>query len=439
MYDLVVVGAGPYGLSIAAHAAAAGLRLRVLGRPMASWHDHMPAGMLLTSGPRTSSLSAPGGRHTLAEYCATRELPAEDGVPLPLDTFTAYGSWFGERAVPQVEDVSVTAVRPDGDGFQVQADTGERIATRTVALAVGAVPFAHRPWPLLELPPELASHSSDHHDLSRFAGRDVAVIGAGQSALETATLLAEHGAKPCVVARTGRLHWAAPAHPSVRGRLRALCSPRSGPGAGWPNRAWSQAPWAVRRLPPATRLRLAETVPGPAGAWWLRERFEAAVPALLSHRVRRATAHGDGVHLHLTRTDGRADTLAAHHVVAATGFTPDVGRLRLLHPRVRTTLRTVGGSRAPELNWAFESSWPGLFFAGLLAAPSFGPSMRFVHGTAFTAARLLRGVQRRIGDRRGAPTIPRPARDGSPATVSGPVPDTAPDIAPDTAADEPAH
>ncbi|MFI0786328.1 NAD(P)-binding domain-containing protein [Streptomyces lydicus] len=432
MYDLVVVGAGPYGLSIAAHAAAAGLRLRVLGRPMASWHDHMPAGMLLTSGPRTSSLSAPGGRHTLAEYCATRELPTGDGVPLPLDTFTAYGSWFGERAVPQAEEVTVTAVRPDGDGFQVQVDTGERIATRTVALAVGAVPFAHRPWPLLELPPELASHSSDHHDLSRFAGRDVAVIGAGQSALETATLLAEHGARPCVVARTGRLHWAAPAPPSGRGRLRA---PRSGPGTGWADWAWSQAPWAVRRLPPATRLRLAGTVPGPAGAWWLRERFESQVPALLSHRVRSAAPHGDGVRLHLTRTDGRADTLGVHHVVAATGFTPDVGRLRLLHPRVRTTLRTVGGSRAPELNPCFESSWPGLFFAGLLAAPSFGPSMRFVHGTAFTAARLLRGVQRRLGDRRGAPTIPRPARNGVPAAVSGPVPDTAPE----TSADEPAR
>lgn len=119
--------------------------------------------------------------------------------------------------------------------------------------------------------------------------------------------------------------------------------------------------------------------------------------------------------LHLTHTDGRTDTLDTEHVVAATGYLPDLGRLRLLAPHVRTTLRTVGASRAPELSSGFESSWPGLFFAGLLTAPSFGPSMRFVYGADFTAPRLLRGVQRRLGDRRGATTIPRPARDSAPA------------------------
>ncbi|USA03054.1 NAD(P)-binding domain-containing protein [Streptomyces lydicamycinicus] len=415
MYDLVVVGAGPYGLSIAAHAAAAGLRLRVLGRPMASWRDHMPDGMLLTSEPRSTDLSDPAGGHTLADYCAAHELTAEHGVPLPLGTFAAYGSWFGERAVPQVEEVTVTAVRPDGDGFHVETDTGEQIAARTVVLAVGVLPFVNRPWPLLELPPELASHSSDHRDLRRFGGQDVTVLGSGQSALETATLLAEQGARPRLVARADQLRWHAPPPPPERGRLRALRDPRSGLGTGWPSWLWSELPGAVRRLPPATRVHLAEHVPCPAGAWWLRERFEPTVPVLLGHRIRAATPHEDGVRLQLTHTDGGFETVDTDHVVAATGFTPDLGRLRLLHPRVRTTLRTVGGSRAPELSAGFESSWPGLFFAGLLSAPSFGPSMRFVYGASFTAARLLRGVQRRLGDRRRATTIPRPARDSTPA------------------------
>ncbi|QIK08624.1 NAD(P)-binding domain-containing protein [Streptomyces sp. ID38640] len=415
MYDLVVVGAGPYGLSIAAHAAAAGLRLRVLGRPMASWRDHMPDGMLLKSEPWSTDLSDPAGGHTLADYCAAHELTAEHGVPLPLDTFAAYGRWFGERAVPQVEEVTVTAVRPDGDGFHVETDTGEQIPARTVALALGVMPFVNRPWPLLELPPELASHSSDHRDLRRFSGQDVTVLGSGQSALETATLLAEQGARPRLVARADHLRWNAPPQPLARGRLRALRDPRSGLGTGWPNWLWSQVPGAVRRLPSGTRVHIAENALGPAGAWWLRERFEPAVPVLLSHRVRAAAPQDDGVRLHLTHTDGRTETLDTQHVVAATGFTPDLGRLRLLPLQVRTTLRTVGGSRAPELSSGFESSWPGLFFAGLLTAPSFGPSMRFVYGAGFTAARLLRGVQRRLGDRRGATTIPRPARDSTPA------------------------
>ncbi|UYB42285.1 NAD(P)-binding domain-containing protein [Streptomyces sp. Je 1-4] len=415
MYDLVVVGAGPYGLSIAAHAAAAGLRLRVLGRPMASWRDHMPDGMLLKSEPWSTDLSDPAGGHTLADYCAAHELTAEHGVPLPLDTFAAYGRWFGERAVPQVEEVTVTAVRPDGDGFHVETDTGEQIPARTVALALGVMPFVNRPWPLLELPPELASHSSDHRDLRRFSGQDVTVLGSGQSALETATLLAEQGARPRLVARADHLRWNAPPQPLARGRLRALRDPHSGLGTGWPNWLWSKLPGTVRRLPSGTRVHIAENALGPAGAWWLRERFEPAVPVLLSHRVRAAAPQDDGVRLHLTHTDGRTETLDTQHVVAATGFTPDLGRLRLLPLQVRTTLRTVGGSRAPELSSGFESSWPGLFFAGLLTAPSFGPSMRFVYGAGFTAARLLRGVQRRLGDRRGATTIPRPARDSTPA------------------------
>ncbi|MFE1768507.1 NAD(P)-binding domain-containing protein [Streptomyces angustmyceticus] len=409
MYDLVVVGAGPYGLSVAAHAAAAGLRLRVLGRPMATWRDHMPHGMLLTSGPRSSGLSAPDGGHTLADFRAAHDPAAGPGTPLPLTTFLAYGRWFGERAVPQAEEVTVTAVRPDGDGFRVETDTGERIATRTVALAVGAMPFVNRPGPLLELPPHLTSHSSDHRELRRFSGRQVTVIGSGQSALETAVLLAGQGARPRLVARADRLRWTSPPQPPEHG------GPPAGPGTGRLGRLWWRAPWAVRHLPPAARVRLAETAPGPAGAWWLRERFEQAVPVLLNHRIRAAVPRGDEVRLHLARTDGRTDTLDTEHVVAATGYRPDLGRLRLLAPQVRSALRTVGGSRLPELSAGFESSWPGLFFAGPLTAAAFGPAMRFVHGADFTAPRLLRGVQRRLGDRRGATTIPRPARDGAPA------------------------
>ncbi|MFG2892713.1 NAD(P)-binding domain-containing protein [Streptomyces sp. NPDC048248] len=421
MYDLVVVGAGPYGLSIAAHAAAAGLSLRVLGRPMASWRDHMPGGMFLKSEPWSSNLSAPGGDHTLADYCATHDVAVRHGVPLPIGTFTAYGQWFGERAVPQVEEVTVTSVRPDSGGFRVETDAGETIAARTVVLAIGVMPFVNRPEPLHGLSPELASHSSDHHDLSRFAGRDVTVVGSGQAALETAALLAEEGARARILARADRLNWNTPPQPLERGRLRGLRDPHSGLGTGWPNWVWSEIPWAVRRLPAAARVHIAETALGPAGAWWLRDRFESAVPVILGHRIRAAATRDGGVRLDLTTRNGGTETLDTEHVLAATGFTPDLGRLRLLDPQVRGTLRTVGVSRAPELTSGFESSWPGLFFAGLLTAPSFGPSMRFVYGATFTAERLMRGVRRRLGDRPGRVTIPRPARDGAPA-VADPAP-----------------
>ncbi|MEV0412651.1 NAD(P)-binding domain-containing protein [Streptomyces sp. NPDC050448] len=416
MDDLVVVGAGPYGLSIAAHAVAAGLGVRVLGRPMASWRDHMPDGMYLKSEPWSSNLSSPDGRHTLAAYCATRGLAAEHGSPLPIGTFSSYGMWFARHAVPEVEEVTVTEVTPQGDGFLIRTAEGPPLLARTVALAVGVMPFVHLPQTLRDLPPGHGSHSSGHRDLARFAGREVAVIGAGQAALETAALLAENGARPCLVARRSRLNWNTVPQPLERPALRSLRDPHSGLGTGWRSWVWSEAPWAVRRLPAPARERIAATALGPAGAWWLRDRFERSVPVLLGHRLHRAVPVGERTRLGLTTAAGESVVLDVAHVVAATGFTPHLGRLELLDARLRAALETVGDSGAPELSAGFESSWPGLFFAGLLTAPSFGPSMRFVHGAGFTAGRLVKGVRKRLGAR-GRPTgstgTVRPDRAGA--------------------------
>ncbi|MEV7726913.1 NAD(P)-binding domain-containing protein [Streptomyces sp. NPDC087917] len=401
MEDLVVVGAGPYGLSIAAHAAAAGLGVRVLGRPMASWRDHMPEGMYLKSEPWSSNLSAPGGRHTLADFCASRGESAEHGSPLPIGTFSAYGLWFARHAgMPEVEQATVTEVVPEGGGFRVGTAEGPPVLARTVALAVGVMPFTHVPEPLRELPEGHWSHSSGHRELSSFAGREVAVLGAGQAALETAALLAELGARPSLVARRTTLNWNSVPQPLARPPLRALRDPHSGLGTGWRSWAWSELPWAVRRLPASTRERIAATALGPAGAWWLRERFERRVPVLLGHRLHRAVAVGGRTRLALTAPGGGAVVLDTSHVIAATGFAPDLRRLPLLDAGMRAALATVGGGGSPELSARFESSWPGLFFAGLLTAPSFGPSMRFVHGAGFTAGRLVKGVLGHLGSRR---------------------------------------
>lgn len=397
MDDLVVIGAGPYGLSIGAHAAAAGLAVRVLGRPMASWRDHMPAGMFLKSEPWSSNLSDPGGRHTLAAYCTGLGVPAEHGHPLPIGTFSAYGQWFAQHAGPPVEERTVTAVTPQGSGFRITTAEGDVLLSRTVALAVGVMPFVHLPRVLRGLPEGYVSHSSGHRDLGRFRDQDVTVVGAGQAALETAALLAELGARPRLVARAGRLRWNTVPQPLERPLPRALRDPHSGLGTGWRSWVWSELPWAVRRLPAATRERIAATALGPAGAWWLRERFEGRVPVLLGHRLHTAVPDGDRIRLGLTAAGGESVRSDTGHVIAATGFVPDLGRLRLLDAGLRDGLRRVAGGRSPELTAGFECSYPGLFFAGLLTAPSFGPSMRFVHGAGFSAGRLVRGVRRRLG------------------------------------------
>lgn len=415
------MGAGPYGLSIASHAAAAGLRARVFGRPMAAWRDGMPPGMFLKSEPWASNLSDPKGAYGLAAYAATRGVRARHGVPLPVGFFAAYGLWFAERAAPPVEERTVTAVRPRaGGGFEVTADdgaggAGETFLARTVVLAVGVRPFGDIPAPLRGLPPERVSHSTGHADLTRFKGMDVTVVGAGQAALETATLLAEQGTAVRVVARSRHIDWNTLPPPLDRPFGEAARAPHTGLGCGWRNWLYARTPGLFHRLPAPTRSRVFTSALGPAGAWWLRERFERTVGEVrLGERVAAASPAGGRLRLDLVSARGPVGAVTTDHVIAATGFTPGLERLPLLDERLRRSLRTVGASGAPETDGVFETSHPGLFVVGLLSAPSFGPSMRFVYGATYTAGRVVRGVRHRLGTgsrfaAAGEPREPLPA------------------------------
>ncbi|MFJ8197958.1 FAD-dependent oxidoreductase [Streptomyces sp. NPDC096152] len=387
---VAVIGAGPYGLSTAAHLRGRGIPVRVFGEPMVSWRDHMPAGMLLKSTPAASNIDAPQRGHTLADYCdaaGTRRLVTDEDI-IPVETFIAYGEWFQQRLVPDLERVRVVSAdrRPVG-GFELKLDSGEQFAARAVVVATGLSGLAH-------LPPELAgaapdgptptgplSHSSQHHDLSRFAGRELVVVGAGQSALETAVLAAEAGARVRLVSRgRGKVAFGAP--PWRQSRLR----PESPFGRAWSLWALSHYPHPYRHLPARTRHYLVRRVLGPLGAWWLRDRFEGEVPVQEVAAVVRAEA-GDGRPALTVRTlGGGTRDLTADHVIAATGYRVDIAAMDFLGHELRTGLALSRGT--PKLGAGYVSSVPGLCFTGLPAAASYGPVMRFVCGTEFASPRL---------------------------------------------------
>ncbi|WP_089105295.1 NAD(P)-binding domain-containing protein [Streptomyces hyaluromycini] len=408
MYDLLVVGAGPYGLSIASHAAAAGLNLRVLGRPMASWRDHMPPGMFLKSEPWASNLTDPEGRWRLDAYCATQGMTARHAEPIPVATFAAYGLWFASNAVPPVDERMVSRVATHPAGFEAVTEDGEVLHAKTVALAVGVMPFTQMPAPLRRLHPSLVSHSSHHSDLEQFRGRDVTVIGGGQAALETAALLAQQGTRVRVMARADRLHWNDVPPAWQRPWWQSARLPHSGLGCGWRNWFYAERPGLFRHLPESVRTRVAATALGPAGAWWVRDRVESAVEVLLDRDITAARAVPGGVRLDTVSLTGGPLTLETEHVIAATGFRATLDRLGLLSDELRGGLATAADG-SPVAGRDLESSHPGLFLAGLLTASSFGPAMRFVHGATFTATALVRGVRRRL---RGTPLS-----DASPVRV----------------------
>jgi cation diffusion facilitator CzcD-associated flavoprotein CzcO len=256
------------------------------------------------------------------------------------------------------------------------------------------VNYRYIPPELRELPTSAISHSADHRDFGRLAGKKIAVVGRGQSALESAALLHEHGAIPTVVARKPSILWIEP--PGTRpSSLRALIpTPTSGIGAGYRTWVYAELPRVFYALPEAIRIQLVQEVLGPSGAWWLRDRIEGQVPVLLNHSIRGATTENGKVRLELAADGDGERELFVDAVVAATGYKVDLARLPFLGPELQKDIRSVGG--APVLSSCFESSVPGLYFIGLSAANSMGPVMRFVYGSRYAARRVTKHVSRKL-------------------------------------------
>ncbi|MGH3279544.1 MAG: NAD-binding protein, partial [Trebonia sp.] len=218
----------------------------------------------------------------------------------------------------------------------------------------------------------------------------VAVVGAGQSALEAAALLHEAGANVQIIARTRQLSWNEknPDQVSTLGHLKRpvvqLCE-------GWHCAFWN-TPSAFRALPEGYRIKKAHTVLGPAGAWWLKDRIDGVINVLANCGVKEAVAKGSGVRLVL---DGPGQPeVDADHVIAGTGFRVDLKRLPFLPEHLCSAVKTVDNH--PVVSRSGETSVPGLYFAGAPTVVSVGPSARFVAGTFTLSALLAKSVARNI-------------------------------------------
>jgi len=391
MLNTAIIGAGPYGLSLAAHFRQRGIPFRIFGRPMDSWRAHMPKGMFLKSDGFASNISDPDSEFTLEKFCAARGIQyAGTGIPVGLATFTAYGLAFQERMVTELEDKMVVKIERSSDKYLLQLEDGEQFKTRNLVLAVGITHFEHVPDSLAHLPAEFLSHSARHHDVEQFRGRNMVVIGGGSSALDWSALLSEAGAQVQLVARQAALKF----HGKPTGKQRSLWEriqhPQTGLGPGWRSSFYANAPAAFHRLPERLRLEIVKRTLGPSGGWFIKDKVVNDVPHLLGHTPQRAEVRDGKVHLQLGSQDGTQREIAADHIIAATGYRVDLERLTFLGSEIRSKLRAVEST--PVLSSTFESSVPGLYFVGVAAANSFGPVMRFAFGADFAARTVTRAL-----------------------------------------------
>jgi len=401
--DTVIVGAGPYGLSIAAHLRAADLPFQIFGSTLESWRAFMPAGMVLKSEPFASNLWDPGRRFTLERFAEERKLPYQhSGRPLSLADFLDYAEWFRQRAVGEPNPARVQRITGGAGEFTLEFAGQSPIRARHVILATGHMPFRYVPQELAGLAEPLSFHSTRIGDVRAFSGRDVTIVGAGQSALESAALLHEAGAAVRLIARTDHIIWNPAPSAKQRSFIDTIRQPESGLGFGWRSVAVCELPQVFRRLFPAEkRHRFVAGSWGPTGAWWLRERFENRINTMLGGRIRSASPAGSRVRLVVEQPSGLSE-IETDHVICGTGFKVDMDRMELLDSSLRSSIAREGA--APLLDAHFETSMAGLFIVGIASAPTFGPVMRFMFGAKHVApvlARHLRGT----GAARASPAV----------------------------------
>ena len=391
--EVAVIGAGPYGLSIAAHLAARNIPHRIFGRGMETWARQMPKGMQLKSEGFATSLYDPARSFTFARYCREWGLPYADlGIPPRLEDFVDYGRAFQRRLVPHLEEVMVKSLEHDGSRYQLQLETGSYCLARAVVVATGISHFAALPKGLSDLPQGLVTHTADHHDLDVFKGRKVVVIGAGASAADVAGLLHEAGAETHLIARGPLI----PFHSKMRlprPLYDQLRRPATKIGPGWRSVFYTNFPEMFRYLPEARRLRIVRTTLGPAPGYFMRDRVIGRVTVHYGLQVAQAKPNAGGILLTLASESGEKREFQADHVICGTGYKSELARLPFLDETLLSRINAVQGT--PILSANFECSMPRLYFVGAIAANTFGPVLRFACGAEFAAPRVARHLGRR--------------------------------------------
>lgn len=373
--DVLVIGAGPYGLCIAAYAKAKGLDVAIVGEPMAFWKNRMPAGMLLRSG-RDWHLDA-SDVHTLEAFLEERRIPRGTAEPIPVELFRDYSEWFRQSKKIEVQPVRVSRIREADGEFEVVCDNEHVIRACRVVAAPGLAYFA-------SIPPEISSglagdqvsHTASLVDFRPLAGKRCLIVGGRQSAFEWTALMMEAGIGS--VDLVFRHETPAFVHSDwsftdamientlrVRGWFRRLEAAEQ--------KAVHQNFWRVGRL------QLEPWLAGRIHRKNVRIRQNSRIASL------RGTASGE-VEAHL---DG-GDAVLADHVICATGYRVDVSRVPYLVGQVASgRMRVTDGF--PVLDEDFQTTAPGLYIVGQASMQLFGPFFGFLRGCTATA-RIVAGA-----------------------------------------------
>jgi FAD-dependent urate hydroxylase len=361
--DLLIIGAGPFGLSMAAFAARWKLNYRSIGKPMEFWKSNMPRGMFLRSG--CDWQLDPFGIDTIGSFLKTLNLTAAEVEPLSLEFYLRYAGWFAQRKgiepLPSYVH-SLDYVAPTGR-FHARNEDDSIITAKTVVIAVGFKYFKHLPAELARcIPTGRLSHTCDLIDFEPLRGKRCLVIGGRQSAFEWAALIHEAGAAAVHVChrhdspafKTSDWSWVGP-----------LVNMTTEDAAWFRKLPAARQEDIHRRLWAEGRLKVEP---------WLQPRvLDDTVKLWPNSQVATCVERPDGA---LAATLEGGETLIVDQVVAATGYKVDIARVPFLAAgNLLEQLTTRNGF--PRLDEQFQTSIPGLFMTSMPAMQDFGPFWGF--------------------------------------------------------------
>jgi thioredoxin reductase len=369
---LLVIGAGPYALSAAAFARRHGIETVVLGEPMSFWREHMPAGMLLRSGPGWHLDAA--GAHTLEAYLEERRITPGEVDPIPVGVFLDYADWFRQAEGIEVrEDLVSELTRLDGH-FEVTLASGDRLAADAVVAAPGLSNFAAVPDWAARLAQDRGSHTCDLVRFDELSGARVLIVGGRQSAYEWAALIGEKGAERVDVVhrhevpRFDQVSWQ-----FVDGYVETTLRVR-----GW----WRHLPAAEQK---AISQRFWEVGRLTLEAWLTPRLSSVNVVRWPGTQVIEAVPIGDEVKIRLSN----GERLLVDEVVLATGYRAALRRVPYL-AGILDDVETAEGF--PVLDETFGTSLPGLYLPGFVATRDFGPFFGFVKGAPAAATLIVQDL-----------------------------------------------
>jgi hypothetical protein len=405
--DVAIVGAGPYGLSLAAHLRSRRVNFRIFGEPMRFWRD-LPDGINLKSPATSTNIFVSDRGYTFTEWCRQRHL--EDYEPCSMTSFADYGLWMQRKFVPEIEPVKVANLARDEDVFVISLDNSEIVKAKRVVVATGLSYLASTPNLLQHLRPELLKHTSLLSDFSEFKGKRVAIIGGGASAIESGALVHEAGGRAEIFVRDSHvvIYDRTPRQRSLRDRI---LRPSTAIGNGAMPLAMAKFPLLTYMLPSAKRLRLLDVFAPPSAPWWIKDRVVDIVPISTRHTIVAAREVQGSVQLTIRSQDAHERDEVFDTVIAGTGYEKDVARLSFLDSRILDQIQKI--EKAPVLSMNFESSVKGLYFIGPMSELSFGPLSRFVAGAGFASRNLAGHLHRQNARRMPFINIPRPSFSSS--------------------------